>query len=117
MEDHSFPPTSGTLTSKNVGSAASLTIPPQLKFLISNIKSTVVHPLSPDTYQIWHSQIFKLFKANDYEGFLTGEVICPPKPTGYETPTSENNANYTLWNLIDHPWPCMLPSPLPFFLM
>lgn len=97
MADPSYSSHSGNLTTGNISPAVNLSIPPQLKFLISNIKTTVVHPLSPDTHQIWRSQIFKLFKANGYEGFLTGDAICPPRPMGSENPTFE----YTLWNLID----------------
>ncbi|KAI0496002.1 hypothetical protein KFK09_022309 [Dendrobium nobile] len=48
-----------------------------LKFVVSNLKTLVPHQLSPDNYPIWHHQILKLLRANDFEQFL-----APPTHSG-----------------------------------
>ncbi|KAI0496236.1 hypothetical protein KFK09_022547 [Dendrobium nobile] len=69
-----------------------LTIPPHLKFLISNIKNLVPTQLTTENYAIWRLQLYQHFSANRYDQHLTGASICPP-----ETETDE----YNRWKLVD----------------
>ncbi|XP_020676103.1 uncharacterized protein LOC110095070 [Dendrobium catenatum] len=48
-----------------------------LKFVVSNLKTLVLHQLSPDNYPIWRHQVLKLLRANDFEQFL-----APPTHSG-----------------------------------
>ncbi|PKU80139.1 Retrovirus-related Pol polyprotein from transposon TNT 1-94 [Dendrobium catenatum] len=93
-------------------------IPPQLKFLLGNIKSIISLPLTADIYPMWRSQVFKIFKANGFEGFLDGSSRCP-SPT--ESSSSSNNFTSQSWNLIDQNLAAALysiisPSLLPYVL-
>ncbi|KAI0489219.1 hypothetical protein KFK09_029061 [Dendrobium nobile] len=69
-----------------------LIIPTSLKFLISNIKTLVLLPLSSENYHIWRLQLLQTFMANGFAGFLTGESPCP---------TDHIIADYNKWRLID----------------
>ncbi|KAI0500133.1 hypothetical protein KFK09_018342 [Dendrobium nobile] len=83
-------------TSTLFASMADFTIPPPLKFLMSNLKLIVYIQLTNDNYAIWRLQIFKLFSANGFEGYHMGQQICPPKP-----PPNSSNTDYRLWHSID----------------
>lgn len=43
-------------------------IPPQLKFLMGNIKNIIHTQLMTETHQIWRAQVLKLFSANGFIG-------------------------------------------------
>ncbi|PKU82870.1 Retrovirus-related Pol polyprotein from transposon TNT 1-94 [Dendrobium catenatum] len=64
--------------------SADLTIPPQLKFLISNIKNLIPHALTADNYAIWRIQVLQQFTANGYAGHLTGASPSPADVTSPE---------------------------------
>ncbi|PKU65158.1 Retrovirus-related Pol polyprotein from transposon TNT 1-94 [Dendrobium catenatum] len=69
---------------------------PALKFIISNLKCLVPHPLSMDNYPIWRNQILKLLKANGFESFLE----APPASTINQD--SENlDSDSNKWILTD----------------
>ncbi|KAI0531254.1 hypothetical protein KFK09_000807 [Dendrobium nobile] len=61
--------------------ASQLLLPPKLIFLISNLKKLVPTSLTPDTYQIWRSQVEKIFTANGFKGFLDRTSSCPTTST------------------------------------
>ncbi|KAI0520293.1 hypothetical protein KFK09_007765 [Dendrobium nobile] len=75
-------------------------IQPQLKFLMTNVKSVLNIQFTAENYTLWKTQILKLFTANGFEGFLDGSASKPPKPI-----TSANvlkpNPEYYSWLLID----------------
>ncbi|PKU87826.1 Retrovirus-related Pol polyprotein from transposon TNT 1-94 [Dendrobium catenatum] len=79
MEDqdstHSRPPSSTALSDD---SSPEIHIPPQLKFLISNIKNLVPNALTTENYAIWQIQLLQKFTANGYAGHLTSTTSCPP---------------------------------------
>ncbi|KAI0522522.1 hypothetical protein KFK09_004901 [Dendrobium nobile] len=88
-------------------------IPPPLKFLMSNLKSIVNLQLNNENYAIWSLQIYKLFAANGFEGYLTGSLAHPDK--------LEDHADSQLWRLIDQNLVSALlstisPSILPYIL-
>ncbi|KAL0918148.1 hypothetical protein M5K25_010140 [Dendrobium thyrsiflorum] len=72
-------------------------IPQQLKFLMSSIKGIISLTLTSDNYPLWHSQVFKLFKVNGFEGFLDGSCTYTP-PDTLPSPTT---LSYQTWTLLD----------------
>ncbi|KAI0510858.1 hypothetical protein KFK09_011468 [Dendrobium nobile] len=101
---------SGTLLEKQ-------SIHQQLKFLMSHIKGIISLTLTAENYPLWRSQVFKLFKANSFEGFLDVSCICP-SPLA---PSSETELSYQTWNLLDQNIAAALysvisPSILPYVL-
>ncbi|PKU85216.1 Retrovirus-related Pol polyprotein from transposon TNT 1-94 [Dendrobium catenatum] len=68
----------------------------QLKFFMTNIKGISL-TLTAENFPIWRSQIFKLFKANGFEGFLDGSCICPHP----SSPISETELSFQTWNHLD----------------
>ncbi|PKU82967.1 Retrovirus-related Pol polyprotein from transposon TNT 1-94 [Dendrobium catenatum] len=88
----------------------------QLKFLMNHIKGISL-TLNAENFPIWRSQIFKLFKANGFEGFLDGSCPCPDP----STPTSDTGMSFQSWNHIDQNLAAALysvisPSILPYVL-
>ncbi|XP_020687690.1 uncharacterized protein LOC110103360 [Dendrobium catenatum] len=71
-------PSSTNLAGTN---AAKPIIPAPLKFLISNIKTLLPHPLTPDNYAIWRIEILQQFMATGYVGHLNGTIQPPQDPT------------------------------------
>ncbi|PKU74220.1 hypothetical protein MA16_Dca021624 [Dendrobium catenatum] len=67
-------------------------IPASLKFLITNIKNLLPHPLTTDNYAIWRTQILQQFSATGYVAHLTGDV---------SPPLADNQPAYTAWKLVD----------------
>ncbi|KAI0504199.1 hypothetical protein KFK09_015149 [Dendrobium nobile] len=67
-------------------------IPVSLKFLITNIKNLLPHPLTIENYAIWRIQILQQFTATGYAGYLTGEVL---KPLADQQPA------HATWKLVD----------------
>ncbi|XP_020691541.1 uncharacterized protein LOC110106119 [Dendrobium catenatum] len=84
----SLPPNSTTTTDMS----NDLAIPLSLKFLISNIKNLIPHPLSPENYAIWRLQVSQNFSANGYSDHLTGKCLPPPDSTSVDS---------ARWHLID----------------
>ncbi|KAI0502574.1 hypothetical protein KFK09_017528 [Dendrobium nobile] len=84
----SQPPSFPTIS----GHSSDTPIPAALKFLISNIKHIVPHPLSADNYPIWRFQLLHHFTANGFAGFLSGDISHPA-----DSATEE----YHKWCLID----------------
>ncbi|KAI0497455.1 hypothetical protein KFK09_020682 [Dendrobium nobile] len=84
-----IPPSSST----QVDLTTTISIPPPLKFLVSNIKNLVPHSLTTETYPIWRIQLLQQFTANGYAGHLTGTV---------QTPADVTSADYTRWQVIDN---------------
>ncbi|KAI0525156.1 hypothetical protein KFK09_004548 [Dendrobium nobile] len=74
------------------GSSSDYTVPAPLKFLISNLKTLVPHPLSAENYHIWRIQILQHFSANGFSGYLTGNLPCPSDASSNE---------FFKWTLID----------------
>ncbi|PKU62451.1 Retrovirus-related Pol polyprotein from transposon TNT 1-94 [Dendrobium catenatum] len=68
-------------------------IPPQLKFLISNIKNLIPHALTADNYAIWRIQVLQQFTANSYAGHHTGS--SPP-------PADTASSDFNRWQLEDN---------------
>lgn len=73
----------------------------QLKFSISNIKNLITTQLTTDNYPLWHSQILKIFKANNYADHLDGSSPCPAEHILQFDGISNLNPTYTTWKLID----------------
>ncbi|KAI0488890.1 hypothetical protein KFK09_028729 [Dendrobium nobile] len=67
-------------------------IPAPLKFLISNIKNLIPHPLTIENYAIWRIQVLQQVTANKYSGHLTG--ASPP-------PADVTSPEYETWQLVD----------------
>ncbi|KAI0488556.1 hypothetical protein KFK09_028392 [Dendrobium nobile] len=84
----SIPPSSSTLA----GTSTDLPIPASIKFLISNIKNLIPHPLTVDNYAIWRIQIIQHFTANGYEGHLTGKATPP---------STEASQEHHRWHVVD----------------
>ncbi|XP_020674178.1 uncharacterized protein LOC110093588 [Dendrobium catenatum] len=76
-------------------------IPSSLKFLISKIKAIIPIQLSNKNYSTWRSQILKLFRANNYSGFLDKNTSIPSHITTDSTVTSRPNMAYSCWILAD----------------
>ncbi|PKU83709.1 Retrovirus-related Pol polyprotein from transposon TNT 1-94 [Dendrobium catenatum] len=89
-----------------------LVIPPQLKFLISNIKNLIPHALTADNYAIWRIQVLQQFTANGYAGHLTGASPSPADATSPEAlrwHLEDNNLLSALFSTIS-------PSILPYII-
>ncbi|KAL0928428.1 hypothetical protein M5K25_000309 [Dendrobium thyrsiflorum] len=62
-----------------------VSIPPQLKFFMANVKTMVNVQLISENHLIWKSQLLKLFTANNFDGYLIGSteecvaVLCRVK--------------------------------------
>ncbi|KAI0493314.1 hypothetical protein KFK09_027591 [Dendrobium nobile] len=76
-------------------------IPSSLKFLMQTIKNVITQPLTSDNHALWRSQVVKLFRANGYEGFLTGSTSCPPPLIPNTSGQSIKNPVHDTWVLID----------------
>ncbi|PKU79283.1 Retrovirus-related Pol polyprotein from transposon TNT 1-94 [Dendrobium catenatum] len=92
-------------------------IPQQLKFLMSHIKGIISLTLTAENFPIWRSQVFKLFKANGFEGFLDDSCLCPSP----HHQTMANELSFQTWNLLDQNLAVALysiisPSILPYVL-
>ncbi|KAL0927672.1 hypothetical protein M5K25_001870 [Dendrobium thyrsiflorum] len=68
-------------TSSLSASTEDFVIPSPLKFLMSNLKLMVNLQLNNENYAFWSLQIYKLFAANGFEGYLRGHQTCPNEPT------------------------------------
>ncbi|PKU82139.1 Retrovirus-related Pol polyprotein from transposon TNT 1-94 [Dendrobium catenatum] len=87
----------GSTTSQRTNASTSdvateLTIPPSLKFLVSNIKNLVPTQLILENYAIWRLQLFQHFSANGFEDHLTGTDSRPP---------SSAVSEFKTWTLVD----------------
>ncbi|PKU87312.1 Retrovirus-related Pol polyprotein from transposon TNT 1-94 [Dendrobium catenatum] len=69
-----------------------LTIPPSLKFLVSNIKNLVPTQLVSENYAIWRLQLYQHFSANGFEDHLTDQSSRPPASAVSEL---------KMWTLVD----------------
>ncbi|PKU75751.1 hypothetical protein MA16_Dca015631 [Dendrobium catenatum] len=78
----------------------SIPIPPQLKFLMNNIKTLFSKPVTSDNYPLWRSQIEKIFAANSFKGFLDGSLKCPVLVT--DTSNTDRGSPSEVWLLLDH---------------
>ncbi|KAI0511160.1 hypothetical protein KFK09_011785 [Dendrobium nobile] len=87
----SLPPSSPNTTDHS--SFTDLPIPTSLKFLISNIKNLLPHPLTVENYAIWRLQILQQFTATRFAGHLTGK-IAPP--------ATDNIKESERWQLVDN---------------
>ncbi|PKU59088.1 Retrovirus-related Pol polyprotein from transposon TNT 1-94 [Dendrobium catenatum] len=76
-------------------------IPSSLKFLMSNIKHVIAQPLTADNHALWRAQILKLFRANGYEGFLTGLTKCPAQESSIISSPVTQQSPHNTWILID----------------
>ncbi|KAI0527694.1 hypothetical protein KFK09_003299 [Dendrobium nobile] len=86
-------PSSSSAASTHTGSnGATATIPPNLKFLVTNIKNLAPNPLTADNYHLWSVQILKQFTANGFAGHLLGSI---------QAPLDSNSADYAQWLIID----------------
>ncbi|PKU67050.1 Retrovirus-related Pol polyprotein from transposon TNT 1-94 [Dendrobium catenatum] len=84
--------TSHRTVSSTSDAMAEHTIPPSLKFLVSNIKNLVPTQLISDNYAIWRLQPFQHFSANGFDDHLTGTENRPPALAITE---------HKFWTLID----------------
>lgn len=110
-----------SLFSPNTATFIDLHIPPQLKFLLGNIKNIIQTPLTAKMHLIWQSHVLKLFKANGYDNFLTGDTRCPALALQSEDGSITENPQYTLWTLTNQNITSALlamisPSILPYVL-
>ncbi|PKU70593.1 Retrovirus-related Pol polyprotein from transposon TNT 1-94 [Dendrobium catenatum] len=84
----SVPPAS---TSTFNGINTDLVLPASLKFIISNFKNLIPHPLTADNYAIWKIQISQNLTANGFTDFLTGKAAPP---------SDQTSQDYARWRLI-----------------
>ncbi|KAH0470888.1 hypothetical protein IEQ34_000611 [Dendrobium chrysotoxum] len=96
-------------------------IPPQLKFLMTNVKAIINTQLTPNNYFIWKSQILKLFTANGLDGYLDGTAIKLQKQILIAEGSVSINPHYQTWLLVDQNLSAALystisPSLLPYVL-
>ncbi|PKU65026.1 Retrovirus-related Pol polyprotein from transposon TNT 1-94 [Dendrobium catenatum] len=68
---------------------------------MSNVKHVVAQPLTADNHALWRAQILKLFRANGYEGFLTGITTCPAQESSTISSTATQQSPHSTWILID----------------
>lgn len=121
MDENLSSSMSQTKATRSAVPTSEIPIPSQLKFLIGTIKSTVQTILTTETHQIWRSQILKLFRANGFEGFLTGTTVCPPKLIISTENEQHENPDYLRWIMVDQNLSSALfstisPSILPYVL-
>ncbi|PKU76806.1 Retrovirus-related Pol polyprotein from transposon TNT 1-94 [Dendrobium catenatum] len=83
------------------GAFSSPQIPSSLKFLMNSIKNVTAQTLTADNYSIWRAQIQKLFRANGFEGFLTGTAPSPPSTILSTSGQQIANPDYTTWTSVD----------------
>lgn len=76
-------------------------IPPQLKFLMLNIKNIIHTQLTVETHQIWQALVLKLFSANGFIGYLMGDNPPPTKFLTEDGNVVNPNPLYSQWILID----------------
>ncbi|XP_020692167.1 uncharacterized protein LOC110106573 [Dendrobium catenatum] len=100
---------------------AEITIPPQLKFFMSNVKTMVTVQLTSENHLIWKSQLLKLFTANSFEDHLTGVSVQPEKLILNNNGIRVLNPLYITWMLIDQHlasaiYSIVSPSLLPYIL-
>ncbi|KAI0526782.1 hypothetical protein KFK09_002373 [Dendrobium nobile] len=89
--------TAAALQPSSVSAAmADFTVPSPLKFLMSNLKLIAPNQLTSDNYHVWRLQIFQLFSANGFDGYLTGLTVKPDISVAETNPTE-----YKMWNLIE----------------
>ncbi|PKU84066.1 Retrovirus-related Pol polyprotein from transposon TNT 1-94 [Dendrobium catenatum] len=93
-------PTQDT-TSHTDGAFSSSPIPSSLKFLMHNIKNIATNTLTADNYSLWRSQVQKLFRANGFEGFLTGATSSPTPTILSGSGQQISNPDYNNWISID----------------
>ncbi|KAI0527296.1 hypothetical protein KFK09_002895 [Dendrobium nobile] len=92
--DSASPPSSAPTIIFNPTDQSKTSLYPSLKFIITNLKTLVPHHLTSDNYQIWRTQIVKLFKANDFDKFL--ESSSHP-----DQENQDSNYNADSWNFTD----------------
>ncbi|KAI0522820.1 hypothetical protein KFK09_005205 [Dendrobium nobile] len=102
----SQPPNASSLSA----TMADFTVPPPLKFLMSNLKLLVNNQLTVDNYALWRLQIHQAFTANGFEGYISGQLLCP-----------ESVSDQKLWKLVDQNlisalFSTISPSVLPYIL-
>ncbi|XP_020672129.2 uncharacterized protein LOC110092093 [Dendrobium catenatum] len=88
---NSLPPSSSITISES--SSTALSIPPALKFLVSNIKNLAPHHLTMNNYAIWRAQILQQITTNEYAGHLTDITTSP---------TDVDSTDYARWQLADN---------------
>ncbi|KAI0494689.1 hypothetical protein KFK09_024832 [Dendrobium nobile] len=82
---NSLPPFTSSSSTFQTGSTSNeISIPAPLKFLVSNIKNLIPHPLTAKNYAIWRMQILQHFQANGYSGHLNGDLPAPVDPSTQE---------------------------------
>lgn len=74
-------------------------IPSQLKFLMSNVKNIIQIQLTSEIFPLWKSQILKLFRVNDFYGYLNSSTL-PLNSTTNPTDSTIQHPPYDLWILI-----------------
>ncbi|PKU73010.1 Retrovirus-related Pol polyprotein from transposon TNT 1-94 [Dendrobium catenatum] len=78
-----------------------VTIPPQLKFLMSNLKNLVSTVLTSDNYPVWRAQVEKLFTAGGFLGFLDGSFPCPTPEQSELHSGDPAFISTSTWHLLD----------------
>lgn len=112
---------SGVLSLKVEPISSETHISSHFKFVIGNIKNIIQTPLATETHQIWKLHILKLSRANDFEGYLTRGIPCPPQLMISLDGTIVTNLEHSQWilnnlNLASTLYPTILFGPLPYVL-
>ncbi|KAI0510949.1 hypothetical protein KFK09_011560 [Dendrobium nobile] len=94
---------SSSQTEAHMASSSSSTpaISSSLKFVLSNLKSFVQSPLSPDNYYLWRSHILKICRANGFATFLDRSTSIPPETINQPDGSSTPNTEHAQWLLTD----------------
>ncbi|KAL0923370.1 hypothetical protein M5K25_007424 [Dendrobium thyrsiflorum] len=82
-------------------SSGGASIPPQLKFLMTTIKNVIIVQLTAKKHLTWRSQVLKVSRANNFEGYLDGSARQPPCQVTSATGQVELNPQFSTWLLID----------------
>lgn len=60
-----------------ITTATSVTLPPSLVFLVTNLHAFVNIKLDSTNYLLWRIQVENIMKANGFFEYLDGSAVCP----------------------------------------
>ncbi|KAI0493654.1 hypothetical protein KFK09_023775 [Dendrobium nobile] len=110
------PQTSAPPASSVSAAMSELIIPSSLKFLKNNLKLIVPNQLTSDNYPVWKLQVFQLFSANGFDGYLTGQISKPSAALAASNPAEFKLLNLIEQNLVVALLSTISPSVLPYIL-
>lgn len=82
-------------------SSSSVTIPENLKLLISNLSSLVTVKLDPTNFIVWRKQVQNILQVTYLFGYLDGTMACPSPITKDSNGKDVVNTEFMKWKIID----------------